>query len=156
MIRRTGIALLAVAALAALPLLAQSGPGPHGRHDRRGEGPPAYDVAAEKTLSGTVAEVVPQSCPCGGIHLRLTTEGGDVEVGLGPVAYLTELGASFAAGDAVEVLGAAPKNDAPADFLARAITKGDATWELRDAEGAPKWAAQGMGCPMHRSGKAAS
>jgi len=99
---------------------------------------------------------VPQSCPCGGIHVRLTTADGDLEVGLGPVAYLAELGATFAAGDAVEVTGAKPKNDAPADFLARSVKKGDATYELRDAEGAPRWAGTGMACPMHsRHGAAA-
>lgn len=143
--------LLAFAAVALLgpPLVAQMGSGPHGRHERQGGGPPVYDVAAERTLAGTVAEVVPQSCPCGGIHVRLTTADGDVEVGLGPVAYLAELGASFAAGDAIEVTGAKPKNDAPADFLARSVKKGEATYELRDAEGKPRWSGEGSSCPMH-------
>lgn len=149
------ILAFAAAAIVAAPLVAQMGTGPHGRHDRKGGGPPVYDVAAEKTLAGTVAEVVPQSCPCGGIHVRLTTTEGDVEVGMGPVAFLAELGASFAAGDAIEVTGAQPKNEAPADFLARSVRKGEATYELRDAEGAPRWAETGMACPMHRRGAAA-
>lgn len=144
----SGILSLVAAALVAAPLVAQMGPGPHGRHDRKGGGPPVYDLAAETTLAGTVAEVVPQSCPCGGIHVRLTTADGDVEVGLGPVAFLSELGATFAAGDALEVTGAAPKNDAPADFLARSVKKGEATYELRDAAGSPRWAETGMACPM--------
>lgn len=146
---------LAAAALLAAPAVAQTGAGPHGKHDRMGGGPPVYDVAAEKTLSGTVAEVVPQACPCGGIHVRLTTADGDLEVGLGPVAYLAELGATFAAGDAIEVTGAKPKNDAPADFLARSVKKGESTYELRDAEGAPRWTEVGMACPMHRRGASA-
>lgn len=151
---RTLLALTAAAVVAA-PLAAQMGSGPHGRHDRRGGGPPVYDVAAERTLAGTVAEVVPQSCPCGGIHLRLTTADGDVEVGLGPVVYLAELGATFAAGDAIEVTGAEPKNEAPADFLARSVKKGEATYELRDAEGMPRWKGEGSSCPMHPRRQAA-
>jgi len=146
---RTGILSFVAAAVVAAPLLAQMGSGPHGRHDRRGGGPPVYDLAAERTLAGTVAEVVPQSCPCGGIHVRLTTADGDVEVGLGPVAFLSELGATFAAGDALEVTGAAPKNDAPAEFLARSVKKGEATYDLRDGEGTPRWKAEGTSCPMH-------
>ncbi len=154
----SALAIVAAAAIVALPLYAQAGGGPHGGHgdhNRMGGGPPAYDAAGETTLAGTVAEVIPQACPCGGIHVRLTTADGDVEIGLGPVAYLSELGATFAAGDAIEVTGAKPKNDAPAEFLARSVKKGDATFELRDAEGAPRWAGTGMACPMHRRGAAA-
>lgn len=148
-------AALAAAALAAT-LVAETPAPSQGRHQHMGGGPPAYDVAAETTLSGRVADVLPQSCACGGIHLRLTTDAGDVEVGLGPATFLGELGAQFAVGDTLSVVGSKPKNEAPAEFLARTVTKGEATYELRDAAGAPRWAEQGMGCPMHRRGAKAS
>ena len=146
--------LLALVALAivALPLLAQDPPVAKTGHDHRGGGPPVYDLAGETTLTGRVAEVLPQSCPMAGVHVRLTTATGDVEVGLGPSAYLAELGAGFATGDEIAVTGSKPKNDAPAGFLARTVKKGEATYELRDAEGAPRWkmANGGKGCPMHQ------
>jgi len=149
---RSPLAALALAAAVAVPLLAQDAAAPKRRHDCSGGGPPVYDVAGETTLTGKVAEVLPQACPQAGIHVRLSTATGDVEVGLGPSAYLTELGAGFATGDEISVTGAKPKNDAPADFLARSVKKGEATFELRDAEGAPRWArgGGGKGCPMHQ------
>lgn len=143
---------LAVLAVVAAPLLAQDAPAAKTGHDRQGGGPPVYDLAAETTLTGKVAEVLPQSCPMAGVHVRLTTATGDVEVGLGPGAYLAEIGAGFSTGDEIAVTGSKPKNDAPADFLARSVKKGEATYELRDAEGAPRWAMAGggKGCPMHQ------
>jgi hypothetical protein len=147
-LRMPSLALVALAIVAA-PLLAQDAPSAKTGHNRQGGGPPVYDVAGETTLTGKVAEVLPQSCPRAGIHLRLTTATGDVEVGLGPTTYLAEIGAGFSTGDEIAVTGSKPKNDAPADFLARSVKKGEATYELRDAEGAPRWAmAGGPGCAM--------
>ena len=159
---RFALAALAASALVAAVSVAaaQGGPGPgrgagqgncQGRH---AGGPPAYDSTAETTLTGRVAELLPQACACGGIHLRLTTSAGDVEVALGPSAYLAEIGASFMLQDEIQVTGAKPANAAPADFLARSIRKGEATFELRDAQGLPRWAGTGMGCPMHKHGAA--
>jgi len=150
------LALAAIAALVALPLVAQEtpapAPGPQAHHGRHGGGPPAYDLAAETTISGRVADVVPQNCACGGLHLKLATASGELEVGLGPAAFLGELGAQFAVGDELQITGAKPKNEAPADFLARSVKKGESTYDLRDAAGAPRWTAQGTACPMHRQG----
>ncbi len=160
----SAFAALAAAALVASVsvLAAQGGPGPgpgagqghcQGRH---AGGPPAYDVAAETTLSGRVAELLPQACACGGLHLRLTTASGDVEVALGPNQYLAEIGAAFLPQDEIQVTGAKPTTAAPAEFLARSIRKGDATFELRDAAGKPRWAGTGMACPMHKNRGAAN
>lgn len=160
----SAFAALAAAALVASVsvLAAQGGPGPgpgagqghcQGRH---AGGPPAYDVAAETTLSGRVAELLPQPCACGGLHLRLTTAAGDVEVALGPSQYLADIGAAFLPQDELLVTGAKPANAAPAEFLARSIRKGDATFELRDAAGLPRWAGAGKACPMHKGQGAAN
>lgn len=159
---RFAIAALAVTALVAAVsvAVAQGGPGPgHGNgqgacQGRHAGGPPAYDSAAEKTLTGKVAELLPQACACGGLHVRLTTASGDVEVALGPTTYLAEIGASFRPQDEIQVTGAPPSNAAPADFLARSVRKGEATYELRDAAGLPRWAGAGKGCPMHKGGAA--
>ncbi|MDQ1348880.1 MAG: hypothetical protein QG573_2256 [Acidobacteriota bacterium] len=160
----SAFAALAAAALVASVsvLAAQGGPGPgpgagqghcQGRH---AGGPPAYDVAAETTLSGRVAELLPQPCACGGLHLRLTTAAGDIEVALGPSQYLADIGAAFLPQDELLVTGAKPANAAPAEFLARSIRKGDATFELRDAAGLPRWAGAGKACPMHKGQGAAN
>ena len=141
---------LAALAIVAAALLAEDAPPAKSGHDHPGGGPSAYDVAAETTLTGQVAEVLPPSCPMAGVHVRLTTASGDVEVGLGPSSFLAQLGAGFATGDEIAVTGSKAKQAAPADFLARSVKKGDATYELRDAEGTPRWAAAGgKGCPMH-------
>jgi hypothetical protein len=121
---------------------------------RHAGGPPAYDSAAETTLTGKVVELLPQACACGGLHVRLTTASGDVEVALGPTTYLAEIGASFMPQDEIQVTGAKPSNAAPADFLARSVRKGEATYELRDSAGLPRWAGAGKGCPMHKGGVA--
>lgn len=159
---RFAIAALAVTALVAVVsvAVAQGGPGPGHRNGqgacqgRHAGGPPAYDSAAETTLTGKVAELLPQACACGGLHVRLTTASGDVEVALGPTTYLAEIGASFRPQDEIQVTGAPPSNAAPADFLARSVRKGEATYELRDAAGLPRWAGAGKGCPMHKGGAA--
>lgn len=154
--------LALVAAASALDAQGGQGPGPGpGRGAGQGQGPgrhaggpPAYDLAAETTLTGKVAELLPQACACGGLHLRLATASGDVEVALGPTTYLAEMGASFMLQDELQITGAKPANGAPADFLARSVRKGDATYELRDAAGLPRWAGAGKACPMHKSGAA--
>lgn len=157
---RFALAALAVAALVVSVAAAQGGPGPgpgagrgncQGRH---GGGPPAYDSAAETTLTGRVAELLPQACACGGLHLRLATSAGDVEVALGPSTYLAEIGVALKLQDEIQVTGAKSSNAAPAEFLARSVRKGEATYELRDAQGLPRWAGTGMGCPMHKRGAA--
>ena len=154
-------AALAIAATAAVvassAVSAQGGPGPGpgpGKQQCQGRhacGPPAYDRAAETTVAGRVAELLPQPCACGGLHLRLTTADGDIEVALGPSQYLADIGAAFLPQDEIRVTGAKPSNAAPADFLARSISKGAATFELRDADGKPRWAGTGKACPMHKN-----
>ncbi|MBP9144849.1 MAG: hypothetical protein KBF21_03150 [Thermoanaerobaculia bacterium] len=162
---RIPFATLAIAAVVASSVVfAQGGPGAGagsgtGQHNCQGRhagGPPAYDRAAETTVAGRVAELLPQPCACGGLHLRLTTADGDIEVALGPSQYLADIGAAFLPQDEIRVIGAKPSNAAPADFLARSISKGDATFELRDAEGKPRWAGAGMACPMHKDRGAAN
>ncbi|KAB2963237.1 MAG: hypothetical protein F9K16_07115 [Thermoanaerobaculia bacterium] len=151
-LRRSFVALAFVAAaLVALPLAAQETPAPGGPHRHAG-GMPVYDVAAEKVVEGKVAELLPQACGCGGLHLKLETADGPLEIGLGPAAFLGELGVTFNAGDDVAVTGAAPKGEARAEFLARSVRLNDKTFELRDAEGKPRWSMAGMNCPMHRKG----
>ncbi|MEO8195987.1 MAG: hypothetical protein ABI689_04615 [Thermoanaerobaculia bacterium] len=159
--RQTLVAFAALAAglLTAAIVVAQAtapGSGPGGCQGRHGGGALAYDRAAETTLTGKVAELLPQACACGGLHLRLTTSDGALEVALGPAVYLAEIGAAFQPGDELQVTGVKPASAAPAEFMVRSVRKGEATFELRDADGLPRWAGAGKGCPMHPRGAAGS
>jgi hypothetical protein len=135
-------------------VLAQHGPGGHGRgpgpHDR-----PAYDATSEATFKGTVADVktgrsaldrliqihtlgqgrtgVPEK------QVLLRTDSGTVEIHLGPTAFLNEKKVEIREGDTLEVTGSRVTIGESDVVLARDIRKGDHVWTLRDATGQPLW-----------------
>jgi len=111
----------------------------------RGMGMPRYDKTTEVTVKGTVAAVVPQQARMGGTgtHLTFKTEQGSFDVHLGPAAWLSEKKYEFAAGDSLEIVGSALTINGEKAVIAREITKGDAKFTLRDANGLPAWAGRG-------------
>jgi hypothetical protein len=126
---RTLAAALLAAALAASPALAQN-PAPKA---------PEYDPAAEVTIKGVVDDihesVVRTDHP--GLHLILKTETEKVEVHACPVRFLKELDFTIEKGDMLTVQGSRPK---PGDLvIAREITKGQVSLQLRDKKGTPTW-----------------
>ena len=136
MSRKSAIVAMGISALAllvALPALAQ-GPGRHGRARH-------YNPATEARETGTVEDVRDATGYRGwsGTHLILKTDKEDLDVHLGPKAYLTESGFAFAKGDQIEVLGSRMKVGATDALLAREVTKDGKTLVLRDANGIPKW-----------------
>ena len=105
------------------------------------QAPPKYDPAAETKVKGTVEELklVP---PSGGkpmVYLVLKSGSESVQVFLCPKSFLDDMGASFKAGDAVEVTGAKVKADGSDLILAREVAKGDDTLILRFKDGKPAW-----------------
>lgn len=102
---------------------------------------PEYDVGAEVTVRGVVAEIheskVATDHP--GLHLILTTEAANetVEVHACPVRFLSELEFTIEKGDALAVVGSRRKGDQP--IVAREITKGQLSLILRDKKGIPNW-----------------
>lgn len=100
-----------------------------------------YDSSTETTVKGTVEEVKQVSGRHGwnGTHLMLKTEAGQMEVHVGPSAYITAQGFSFAQGDQVEVLGSKVKLGSSDALIAREIKQGDKTLVLRNAQGIPQW-----------------
>lgn len=59
-------------------------------------------------------------------QLLLKTDGGTVQIHLGPTSFLTANNVAIEKGDTLEVTG-------------REVRKADSTWTLRDATGHPLW-----------------
>lgn len=130
---RIVMGISAWALLVALPALAQ-GPGRRGwaRH---------YNPATEVRVKGTVQEVRQVGRYGGGpgAHIILKTEKENLEVHLGPTAFVTLSGFTFASGDHIEVVGSRVKFGDADVLLAREVQKDGKTLVLRDANGIPKW-----------------
>ncbi len=108
-----------------------------------------YDAASEVTVTGTVTEVIEP--PDGnGLHLMVKTADEAVEVALGPKAFLDDHHYTFGAGDSLTIIGSRSSTHDMATMtnkvmiVARQITKGSETMTLRDENGRPEWAGQGM------------
>jgi hypothetical protein len=114
---------------------AQRGPGP-------GHDGPRYDGATEITITGTVTAIAHPVDGRGrkGTHLTVEAEEKSWNVHLGPASYVESKGFTFAAGDQVGVLGSRVEIEGKPVLIARRVTKGDATLELRDEQGRPLWA----------------
>jgi hypothetical protein len=100
-----------------------------------------YDPATETTVKGTIAEVKQVGGRRGwnGTHLVLKTQAGQMDVHVGPSAYIAAQGFSFAPGEQVEVLGSQVKMGDSDALIAREIRKQDKLLTLRDAQGMPRW-----------------
>ena len=121
------------ALLVALPALAQ-GPG---RQDRARH----CNLATEVRETGTVEDVqqVGGYRDWSGTHILLKTDKEDLDMHLGPTAFVTQSGFTFAKGDRIEVLGSRVRVGATDALLAREVQKDGKTLVLRDASGIPKW-----------------
>ncbi len=113
--------------------LAQAGPGP-------GRGP-IYDPSTEATLKGTIEDI--QQHPGRGMgtgtHLLLKTDGGTLDVHVGPSDFIASHGFVFAKGEKVEVTGSKVKLGGSDALLAREIKKDGKVLTLRNAQGIPEW-----------------
>lgn len=100
-----------------------------------------YNPATEVREKGTVEDVRQAGGYRGwsGMHILLKTDKEDLDVRLGPTAFLAENGFTFAKGDQIEVLGSRVKVGATDALLAREVSKDGKTLVLRDASGIPKW-----------------
>jgi hypothetical protein len=102
---------------------------------------PAYNPATTMTLSGTVtsARMIPAGQPLEGLHLTLKTRTNIVEVYVAPRNFMNLLKTNFAAGDQLDVIGSKVKSGSADVVLAREVSDGTETIELRDLYGAPVW-----------------
>ena len=102
---------------------------------------PKYDTATETTLKGSVEQVklVP---PTGGkpvVYLALKSGQGTLQVFLCPKSFLDDMGASFKAGDEIQLTGSKVKQEGEDPILAREVVKGQDTLTLRFKDGKPAW-----------------
>jgi len=103
---------------------------------------PPYDVSQEMTVSGTVVETVRIGDDMDFPMTVLVTEVSDrmLHVFLGPADFVEAQEFGFNAGVAVTVWAIGGfRFDGEAAMMARKVVVGDATLELRDADGEPKW-----------------
>ena len=100
-----------------------------------------YNPSTKTTAKGTVEQVKQVTGQHGwkGTHLTLKAESGTMDVHVGPSAYVSEQGFSFAAGDQIEVVGSKVSIAGKEVLIAREIKKDGKTLVLRDAQGIPKW-----------------
>ncbi len=106
--------------------------GPSGRY---------YNPKTETTISGAVEDVQQHPGRRGntGTDLVLKTAQGSVEVYLGPTAFLSQEGFSFAKGDTIEVTGSRVTIKGEEGIIAREVKQSGKTLVLRDASGKPAW-----------------
>ncbi len=104
--------------------------------------PPAYNPAAEVTISGVVAETRDFFCPISddqGLHLVLRTDQSVLLVHLAPARFLRNQGFQFHPGERVEVVGTRVNYQQQDALLAREVTRGNEVLIVRDHQGRPLW-----------------
>jgi hypothetical protein len=133
--------LLAFAGAVAL-VAAATGPVLARQHDMNMGTSMAYDKATEKTITGTIDNIVdvPGTQTMSGPHLVLNTKDGVVHVHAGPAAFLASKKIAFKKGDQVEVVGSLVKGEGFEAILARRIKRGGQVVTLRNDAGMPLWA----------------
>jgi hypothetical protein len=124
--------ILAVALVAAILHPAAAAPGQLGVK-------PAYDVAHEITVKGTVAKLVTEQASGSllGAHLLVNTAVGQLDVHLGPHALKDAASLGLAPGDSVEIIGAPASPESSSVLLARILTTSTRVMVLRNEHGIP-------------------
>ncbi|MEQ1883966.1 MAG: hypothetical protein ABL967_02825 [Bryobacteraceae bacterium] len=102
---------------------------------------PAYNPSTVTSVSGVIAAISDISSGQGmdGMHVTLRTKTGTVEVYLAPRDFLNFLRVNIAVGDELDVIGSQVSSGAGSTILARVVSDGRTSIELRDALGAEVW-----------------
>lgn len=102
---------------------------------------PGYDTRAEYAVRGTITEVKTHRSLTGytDVHILIATAYGDLEVHVGPAAYLSKRGFVPVKGDEVMVTGAKTTFEEKPVLVAREIRKGGKCLTVRDMSGHPLW-----------------
>jgi len=107
---------------------------------------PRYDPRTEVTIRGVIEDIREHPSRDGqrtGQHVTLTTDGGSIDVHLGPTEYWQEHGFRLSIGAAVEVTGSSVSKDGKEVVIARQAKQHDTVVTLRNAEGVPAWSRAG-------------
>ncbi len=100
-----------------------------------------YDANTVTSLSGTIEQVQSSCGPWRGSYAVLNTDTGNVNVMLGPAAFLSQNNLALKAGDQVDITGSMLDIDGIGVLVARSISSRGQTLQLRDEQGMPLWAA---------------
>lgn len=104
-----------------------------------------YDPQTVTTVRGNIKAIEnPSSRNNGGngVHLVLQTVSEEIPVHVGPQWYIGKQAITFAAGDEITVEGSRVKMNGKWIIIARKVTKGNKTVELRTKDGIPLWSGQ--------------
>jgi hypothetical protein len=130
--RRISVLPVLLTFLLVASLLAQKTPKPTS---------PKYDFQTEAKIKGTIEEV--QLPPKGSekeiVHLLVKNGADSVDVYLCPKSFFDDMGMDFSKGDEITLTGSKVKQGEAEFVLAREVAKGNNTFVLRDAKGAPVW-----------------
>lgn len=122
---------------------AQPGPGNGGGGwGRRGEYHGLFNPKTVETSQGQVVAVDTFTISGGGrpgLHLKLKRLKDTIDVHLGPVWYMENQEASFAANDSVKVTGSKVTYNGKPAIIASEVKKGRDVLTLRDSKGLPLW-----------------
>ena len=102
---------------------------------------PKYDLQTETKIKGTIDEVKlpPKGSEKEIAHLLVKNGADTVDVYLCPKSFMDDMGMDFGKGDEISLTGSKIKQGEADLFLAREVVKGNNTFALRDAKGAPVW-----------------
>lgn len=102
---------------------------------------PPYNSDAEYVVNGTVTAVKTHDSVMGfkDTHFIIATTVGDMEVHVGPVAYLVKRGFEVKPGDKVVVTGCKTIYEDKPVLVARQIRSGDLSVTVRNTRGKPVW-----------------
>jgi len=102
---------------------------------------PKYDLQTETKIKGNIVDVKlpPKGSEKEIVHLMLKSGADTLDIYLCPKSFMDDMGMDFAKGDDISLTGSKVKQ-ADADLiLAREVVKGNNTFVMRDAKGAPVW-----------------
>jgi hypothetical protein len=102
---------------------------------------PTYNPATAVTVSGTITSVheVPAGQPLEGVHVIVKNKANSFEVYIAPKEFLKFLHTSFVVGDYIDAMGSRVKEGAEDVILAREVSDGRSSIELRNVYGAEAW-----------------
>jgi hypothetical protein len=110
-----------------------------GHHSRYGQ---MYNPNSIETISGEVINIdtfAPMGGMSQGMHLRLKTDKGNVDVHLGPTWYLENQDIQIQPSDKIMVTGSRVNFSGQSVMMATKVSKGNQTLILRDENGFPVW-----------------
>ena len=133
---RMAVLLVLVVFMAAVSLQAQQGKMKQNTMARN------YNPATVETISGSITDIT--SVNTWGVHIKVKTANGVTGVHLGPDWFIKGK-ITLSAGDSVSATGSKVQMDGETVIIAKTISKGNITVQLRNDNGVPLWAGSGKG-----------